>query len=411
MLITRAWSCAACRARLVEALNRCHNREDRAIASPRSSTRVSRTPRSTLGVHLDAALLARIRGRLGLPELGRIAQTAGAAAISWELALQLPNHGRPFFAPIAAAISLNATLGRRGRQAIEMVTGVALGILVGAALIAVAGAGWWQILVGTFASLVLATAAGAPPMVRNQATASTILVVALHVPGSNQALQRLADALIGGAVAILFARILFPVQPVGLVRDEASALRASLADGLEGVADALAANDRLRAQAALGRIDAIDERKLGQALMLARDVARVAPRRRPLRRRIEVLGTLYRELEASVSDAHAVGTGALRLIAEGDAPPQQAVRAVRAAAATVRAIEPPDARIAAGVAQEAVGELAQADGSLGAGVIGHAVASIAAHALREADAREQERRLAGTRRAPRRRNTDPDSAR
>jgi uncharacterized membrane protein YgaE (UPF0421/DUF939 family) len=344
------------------------------------------------------ALLARIRGRLGLPELGRIAQTAVAAAISWELALQLPNHGRPFFAPIAAAISLNATLGRRGRQAIEMVTGVALGIVVGAVLIAVAGTGWWQILAGTFVSLVVATAAGAPPMVRNQATASTILVVALHVPGSNQGLQRLADALIGGAVAILFARILFPVQPVGLVRDEASALRASLADGLDAVADALAAHDRARAQAALGRIDAIDERKLAQALMLAREVARVAPRRRPLRRRIEVLGALYRELEASVSDAHAVGTGALRLIAEAETPPPQAIAAVRAAAATVRAVEPDDARSAAGRADDAVAQLADVDGSLGAGVIGHGVASIAAHALREADAREQERRLTGTNR-------------
>ena len=110
-------------------------------------------------------LLARIRGRLGGPELGRIAQTAVAAAISWELALQLPNHGRPFFAPIAAAISLGAAVGRRGRQAIEMVTGVALGILVGAALIAIAGAGWWQILVGTFVCLAVATGAGAPPMV------------------------------------------------------------------------------------------------------------------------------------------------------------------------------------------------------------------------------------------------------
>jgi uncharacterized membrane protein YgaE (UPF0421/DUF939 family) len=346
-------------------------------------------------------VLARIRGRLGVPELGRIAQTSSAAAISWELALQLPNHGRPFFAPIAAAISLGAAAGRRGRQAIEMVTGVALGILVGAVLIAVAGAGWWQILVGTAVSLVLATGAGAPPMVRNQAAASTILVVALHVPGSNQALQRLVDALIGGSVAIVFARILFPVEPVELVRAEARALRASLADGLEHVADALAARDRARAQAALARIDAIDERKLGQALMLARDVARVAPRRRPLRRRIEVLGTLYRELEASVSVAHAVATGALRLLAQPGTPPSQAVAAARAAAASVRAVEPPEARLAADRAHAAVRELAGVDGSLGAGVIGHAVASIAAHALVEADAREQERRLTGTR--PRRR--------
>ena len=38
-------------------------------------------------------------------------QAVVAAAIAWELAL--------FFAPMAAAISLNAELGRRGRPAIE----------------------------------------------------------------------------------------------------------------------------------------------------------------------------------------------------------------------------------------------------------------------------------------------------
>jgi len=61
--------------------------------------------------------LERVRNRLTRTVLGQIAQAAAAAAISWELALQLPNHGTPFFAPMAAAIALNAELGRRGRQA------------------------------------------------------------------------------------------------------------------------------------------------------------------------------------------------------------------------------------------------------------------------------------------------------
>src|SRR5579884_406555 len=87
------------------------------------------------------------RANLSPAVLGQLAQAAVAAGISWELALQLPDHGQPFFAPISAAIALGAERGTRGRQAIRMMTGVAVGILVGAAVLVVAGAGagrsWW----------------------------------------------------------------------------------------------------------------------------------------------------------------------------------------------------------------------------------------------------------------------------
>jgi uncharacterized membrane protein YgaE (UPF0421/DUF939 family) len=340
------------------------------------------------------ARLERARSRLGLPVLGRLAQTALAAGIAWELALQLPNHGQPFFAPIAAAIALGAAVGRRGRQAIEMVTGVAAGILMGAAVLALVGAGAWQLVVVTFVALLLTTAVGASPVVRNQAAASAILVVALHRPGSNLALQRLEDALIGGAIAVLMARVLFPVHPVELVRDEARALRERLADALDEVAAALADRDRERAEAALDRIDEVDEHALAEAVVLARQVTRAAPRRRRLRRRIDALGAVYRELEASVLDAHAVATGGLRLVSGDTAAAAVAADAVRAAAASIRAVDPTDARAAADRARRAANRLLNADSSLGSGVVAHAVASIADHTLRAAEGREEERKLA-----------------
>ena len=125
------------------------------------------------------------RANLSLPVLGQLAQAAVAAGIAWELALQLPNHGQPFFAPIAAAIALGAERGTRGQQAIRMMTGVAVGILVGAVVLAIAGAGGWQLVIVTGAALVITTGAGASQIVRNQAAVSAILVVALHRPGTN----------------------------------------------------------------------------------------------------------------------------------------------------------------------------------------------------------------------------------
>jgi fusaric acid resistance family protein len=337
--------------------------------------------------------LERARTNLSLGAVGQLAQAAVAGGISWELALQLPNHGQPFFAPIASVIALGAERGTRGRQAIQMMTGVSVGILIGAAILAVAGAGAWQLVVGTIVALVLTTGAGAPPMVRNQAAASAILIVALHRPGSNLAVQRLEDALIGGAVAILIARFLLPIDPIPLVRAEASNLRDQLAGALEDVATALGERDRERAESAVERIWRIDDHALGQALLTAREVTRAAPRRRPLRRRVDKLGELYRELEASVFDAHAIATGVVRLAGSGERVPQEAVAAIECAAAAVRAIEPDAARDAATTARTTARKLRNAGSSIGAGVIAHGVVGVADHTLRAAQAREEERRL------------------
>ena len=337
------------------------------------------------------------RTNLSPAVLGQLAQAAAATGISWELALQLPNHGQPFFAPVAAAIALGAERGTRGRQAIRMMTGVSIGILVGATVLALVGAGAWQIVVGTAAALVLTTAAGAPLMVRNQAAASAILIVALHRPGPNLAVQRLEDALIGGAVAIVIARFLLPIDPIPHVRAEARSLREQLATALDEAAGALAANDRERAEAAVERIWGIDDSSLARALLTAREVTRSAPRRRPLRRRAEKLGELYRELEASVYDAHAIATGVVRLAATDEPPPREAVAAIEAAAEAVRAVDPGPARAAAEKARETARHLREADPSLGAAVVAHGAVGVADHTLRAAEAREEERKLGESR--------------
>lgn len=338
--------------------------------------------------------LERARRNLDARTLGQLGQAAVAAAISWEIALQLPNTSRhPFFAPMAAAIALNAELGRRGRQAIEMMTGVSLGIVIGAVAIEAAGSGVWQILVVTFLALAITTAAGASRMIRGQAATSALLVVTLYGPTSNLTFERLEDAAIGGAVAIVIARFLLPIDPLPLVREEARSLRGQLATALDEAAEALAAGDRGRAQRAIERIWAVDDHALARALMTAREVTRAAPRRRPMRRRVEKLGDLYRELEASVYDSHAIATGVVRLTAAAAAP-GEAVAAIEAAAAAVRAIEPDEARAASARARDAAAALRAVDSSLGASVVAHGVAGVAEHTFRAARAREDERRLA-----------------
>src|SRR5690349_361728 len=70
--------------------------------------------------------IRRVRGSLLFA-----AQAGVAAGLAWLVANDLLHHNRPFFAPIAAVIALNVSVGQRLRRVVELVVGVALGILVG----------------------------------------------------------------------------------------------------------------------------------------------------------------------------------------------------------------------------------------------------------------------------------------
>jgi uncharacterized membrane protein YgaE (UPF0421/DUF939 family) len=324
---------------------------------------------------------------------GRIGEAAIAAGIAWELARQIPGHTQPFFAPIAALIALGAEPGRRGRQALRVLAGVTLGIVAGAIVVELVGRGPLQIVVAAGVSLALATAAGASSITSTQAAISAVLVVALHRPGSNLALQRLVDSFVGGGIAILMAQILFPIDPVLLVRRASQHLRDDLAAALELIAVALSKHDRERAANALSRIDAIDTRRLEDALALARDVARRAPRRWQSRRRLDPLAPLAAALDAAVSDSRAVATGALRVLGTDRPAPPEAARALFAVAEGLRAVDPAPVREAVERARASARAARASDDSLGVAVLTHAVLAIGDQLDRVVEAREQQRRF------------------
>jgi uncharacterized membrane protein YgaE (UPF0421/DUF939 family) len=249
-----------------------------------------------------------------------------------------------------------------------------------------------QIVVAVAVSLTVTTAAGAPLITVGQSAASAILVVALHQPGSNVALQRLVDAIVGGALAILLAQLLFPIDPITLVRRESQHLRDDLAASLRELAEALADRDGELANRALGRVDAIDTQRVHTALVLARDVARRAPRRRAARRRLEPLDPLVAALDAAVADARAAATGVQRAIGTEEQAPREACEALLAIADGLHAVEPDEVRDDVRRAREAADVARAADpSSLGIAVLAHAIHSMADELDRVADARDAQR--------------------
>jgi Fusaric acid resistance protein-like len=168
-------------------------------------------------------------------------QATAAATVAWVIARYVFNHDQPFFAPIAAVIALNTSLGERGLQALRLLQGVVVGILVGEVALAVLGGTPASLALAVFVAMLIARAMGGARVRLAQAAGSAILVVA--IAGPELEVQRLLDALIGAGVALVFTQVLFTPEPVALLRrGEATALT-GIGDGLQHVARALERDD------------------------------------------------------------------------------------------------------------------------------------------------------------------------
>lgn len=226
-----------------------------------------------------------------------VAQTAVGAGAAWALARYALGHRQPFFAPIAAAISLGASTGRRGRQAVQLMAGVVVGIVIADLVVAAIGTGAVQIALVVALAMFAALLFSRSPLLVNQAAASAILVVALHRPHGGS--QRLLDALTGGAVALLIGAVLFPADPRRLVEDAARHVLEVLADGLSRVADALRDPEQVVSGWSLeiARNVHASLAALAQAQETAAGVVKHAPGRRRARAAVERLSAQAAQLD------------------------------------------------------------------------------------------------------------------
>jgi len=252
-----------------------------------------------LGHDLIAAPVRRVRAALG-PS----AHAALAAALAWLIAHRVLGHSDPFFAPVAAAIALSTMPVRRIHRIVQMVLGVLLGIAVGGLVGAVLGVNTPALGVAVLLTMLLARALGAGfvgdgMMLVNQAAGSAVIVLVLHHSGTSA--ERVVDALVGGAVALLVGVVLFPSRPLPLLRAAERALLRSVANALEGVVALLSEGTPAAPAWTVAAAHEIHGRLT--ELIAARAAARlnvsVAPRRWALRatvdaedRRAERLGPL-----------------------------------------------------------------------------------------------------------------------
>jgi uncharacterized membrane protein YgaE (UPF0421/DUF939 family) len=229
-----------------------------------------------------------------------IAETPIAAGLAWYVAHDVLGHPDPFFAPMAAVLSLSVVRVLRGQRALQVIAGVVLGIGIGTAVRAVAGStpgGSGAVAIGVAALIALVAALalsggflGQGQLFVNQSAGSAILMIA--IAGAATGSQRFQDALIGGGITIVIAVVLFPAAPLPLIWAAARRVLAELRDTLaqlEKLAGTGAAADR---QWVLDAGQRIHQQLSGlqQAQSAARQIAQLAPRRWPDRPRIRRAG-------------------------------------------------------------------------------------------------------------------------
>jgi len=178
-----------------------------------------------------------------IDDVWRLMQATAAATAAWVIARRVIHHHEPFFAPIAALVSLNTSLGERGLNALRLLEGVLLGIGVAEVTLLVTGGGYGSLALATFVALLLARMLGTARVLLAQAGISAILTIA--VANGEVGYQRVTDALIGAGVALVFSQLLFSPEPLRLLRRVETKALAAMAAALDLTARALEGDDAL----------------------------------------------------------------------------------------------------------------------------------------------------------------------
>ncbi len=258
-----------------------------------------------------------------------VAQTAGAAAGAWLVATLVVGHTAPFFAPVAAIIALAQAYGQRARRAVEVVVGVTTGVLVAELVILALGTGALQIGLVVALAMVAAILLGGGRLLLTQAASSAALIATVAVP-DHLTLSRVVDALTGCAVALLIGLVLFPIDPVRLVRRHRQPLLDELAEVLDDVRRSLVSADHDAAVDALAAARGLDGAvaRFSEAVAVGIETGRGSPLRR---RSLAVLrrnGEAAAQLDMAVRNVRVLARGAVRAADLGAHLPEPTVQAV-----------------------------------------------------------------------------------
>ncbi|MBF9128953.1 FUSC family protein [Plantactinospora sp. S1510] len=239
-----------------------------------------------------------------------IALQAGlAAALAGWLARDLLGNPNPVFAPTAAVGTIVAAIGQRTRRTLELLLGVALGLLIGDGLIFLLGSGPWQ--TGVIVTLAVGAALGLvghAGTVVSQVGGTAVLIATLSSSERNLEIPRVVDAVTGSIVGLVVVALLLPLNPIRIVNRAAAPVLHILTTQLRETGRALRDQDPDRAGRALAALRSMspDMERLEDAISGAEEVVTIAPARWRRRRDFEYYARGIEHLRHLINDCRGV---------------------------------------------------------------------------------------------------------
>ncbi|WP_346533449.1 FUSC family protein [Micromonospora sp. DPT] len=269
-----------------------------------------------------------------------VVETTLAATVAWILATRLVGHPQPFFAPAAALIVLGQARGQRVRRAVEVLLGVAAGVLVADLVVQALGPRTsWTVFTVILLTIALAVAVGASTVAVVQAAVSALYLVVVSPPTESLVPFRFVDALIGGGVAVVASQLIDARRPLAPLVAEFRRTYQGMAEVLEEVGAALDARDEPAALAALDRarhLDAAVER-LRTAVLAAGEAVRLNVRRRRHIGRLRTVDATVGQLDYAVRNVRVLARAGVTFNRLPTPVPPELGAALRDLAEAVRA--------------------------------------------------------------------------
>lgn len=263
-----------------------------------------------------------------------------AATVAWIVAARLIGHPDPFFAPSAALIVLGEARGKRLRQTIEMVLGVAAGVLAADLAVQSLGPGTGTVFLVLLLTTGLMLTIGASSTLTVQAAVSALYLAAVAAPqGGGMVPFRFVDALIGGAVALAASQLMVARDPLAPLVAEARRTYADLADLLTRIDRALAGGDEEAARTVLDRAREVEGcvDRFRIAVQACSESLRLRVRKRRHLDQVAEVEATCRQLDYAVRNIRVLARNGVTLTRLGTPAPPQLGEAIRALADAVRA--------------------------------------------------------------------------
>ncbi|NMP22323.1 FUSC family protein [Sulfobacillus harzensis] len=169
------------------------------------------------------------------------AKTALAAGLAWGLSVWIFHAPRPYFAPLAAILCVQATVAESVSRGVQRILGVIGGIFLALFFTHLVGLHAWSIAVLVFVAMAAARRLRLGSLASSQVAISALMVLAIGSQVKGYAWSRALDTALGAAVAILVSALVWPPD---FTPDATEALRI-LAMGLSGVMEGIQ-NDLVR---------------------------------------------------------------------------------------------------------------------------------------------------------------------